>query len=245
MKLSFCIITIGSQPEKLNLCLKSIENNFINSDIKYEIILVGNNIPQLNYKNLKIIEDTKFVQFLGKRKNIATENSSGDILIHCDDDILFCPNWLKNFLKYSKENKDWQILGNKILLPYGGRHWDRATYKPVHVMVDYDYESDSDTFYQTGGFSVCKRELFEKEKWDSKIPFNGHIKGFKYSEDVDFSIRLKENNIKIFFDKNNTVWHYDYTYKSNGHSTNKNPLYSILQPKCDEFVKILNKLNEK
>ena len=242
MKLSFCTITIGSQPEKLNYCLKSIENNFSDSDIEYEITLVGNNIPKLNYKNLKIIEDTKYVKFLGKRKNIATENSSGDILIHCDDDILFCSDWLKNFLKYNKKNKDWQILGNKILLPYGGRHWDRATYEPVHTMVDYDYKSDSDVFYQTGGFSICKRGLFEKIKWADNLPFNAMFKGFKNNEDVDFSLRLKDLGIKIHFDKNNVVWHYDYTYKSNGYSTNKNSLYSVLKPKCEDFSKLLNNL---
>lgn len=242
MKLSFCIITVGSRVNELKLCLKSIEKNFINSDLDYELILVGNNIPKLNHKNLKIIEDFEYVEFLGKRKNIAIENSSGDILIHCDEDILFCQNWLENFLKYNKKNKDWQILGNKILLPYGGRHWDRATYKPIHIMVDYDYESDSDTFYQTGGFSICKRNLFKKIKWADNLPFNAMHKGFENNEDIDFSLRLKNLGIKIHFDKDNTVWHYDYTYKSNGYSTNKNTLYSVLKPKCEEFVKLLKKL---
>ena len=74
MKLSFCIITVGSRVNELKLCLKSIEKNFINSDLDYELILVGNNIPKLNHKNLKIIEDFEYVEFLGKRKNIAIEN---------------------------------------------------------------------------------------------------------------------------------------------------------------------------
>lgn len=179
MKLSFCIITIGSQPEKLNLCLKSIESNFVDSDIEYEIILVGNNIPKLNYKNLKIIKDNEYVKFLGKRKNIATENSSGDILVHCDDDIIFNPDWLSNFLLFNSKNTNWKILGNKILLPDGFRYWDRCTFKPNHMMVEYDYFSDSDVFYQTGCFSICKKDFLKEN--NSIIFSQSRFKSFKDS----------------------------------------------------------------
>jgi hypothetical protein len=242
MKLSFCVITIGSQPEKLNYCLKSIENNFIDSDIEYEITLVGNNIPKLNYKNLKIIEDTKYVKFLGKRKNIATENSSGDILIHCDDDIIFCQEWLKNFLSFYSKNKNWKILGNKILLPDGFRYWDRNTYLPKHTMVDYDYESNSDIFYQTGCFSVCQKDFLQKNKWDETLPFYAQFNGFEYNEDVEFSLRINKKGIMIDFDKNNTVWHYDHSYRSDNVTCNKNTLNSLLEPKCKSFIKILNNI---
>ena len=242
MKLSFCIITIGSQPEKLNYCLKSIENNFIDSDIDYEIILVGNNVPQLNYKNLKIIEDTEYIKFLGKRKNIATENSSGDILVHCDDDIIFNPDWLSNFLLFNSKNTNWKILGNKILLPDGLRYWDRCTFKPNHMMVEYDYFSDSDVFYQTGCFSICKKDFLKENKWDNKLPYYAMFHGFEHNEDVEFSLRINKKGIMIDFDKNNTVWHYDHAYRSDNITCNKNALNSSLQPKCESFINLINNL---
>ena len=52
--------------------------------------------------------------------------------------------------------------------------------------------------------------------WDNDIPFYGVTKGFKYNEDVEFSVRLKQAGVKIHFDKNNTVWHNDESYFQSG-----------------------------
>jgi glycosyltransferase involved in cell wall biosynthesis len=242
MFVSFCIITNGSKSYKTNLCIKSIHNNFRNND-DYEIIVVGNNLNTFKGKGCELIEDNEFIEFLGKRKNIAFENSKGDIIVHCDDDILFPPDWLENFKIFNQTNKDWQIMGNKILLPDSGRYWDRAIYFPLHHMVEYNYESNSDIFYQTGCFSVCKRSLLENIKWDNNIPYYGMFKGFKHNEDIDFSLRLNEKEIKIFFDSNNTVWHYDYTYLSDGTTCNKKQNIDYVEYKCLNFIKLLNNLS--
>jgi len=241
MLISFCIITIGDKPEKTKLCIKSIHRNFNNTD-DYEIILVGNNIDQFKNENVKLVEDIEKKEFLGARKNIGTKNSKGDVLVHCDDDVIFPPDWYSRFKEYDKNNPDWKILGNKFLLPDGGRHWDRATYYPQHVMVPYDYESDTDTFYQSGGFSICKRELLEQISWDDNIPYYGMFKGFKHNEDVDFAIRLKEAGIPIHFDKENTVWHYDHSYHSNGFTCNKKQNQDKLENSCLDFLILIKSL---
>lgn len=220
MFISFCIITIGNKPEITKLCIQSIKNNF-ESFKDYEIIIVGNNIDQFSGENIKLIEDNKYKIFLGKRRNIATKNSVGDIVVNCDDDIIFEEDWFKKFKKYEKENKDWLILGNKILSPNGSRYWDRNIYKPNHKMVPYDYQSDSDTFYQTGGFCICKKEIFEKVSWSDDIDFYCKNSASNINEDVDLSIKLKKLSIDISFDKNNTVWHYDPTYTTIGNSVHK------------------------
>ena len=242
MFISFCIITTGKNIEKTDLCIKSIHNNFINNN-NYEIIIVGNDLHSFEEKRCKLIEDNNFIEFLGKRKNIAFENSKGDIIVHCDDDILFPPDWLENFKIFNQINKDWQIMSNKILLPDSGRYWDRATFLPYHCMVEYDYESNSDIFYQTGCFSICKRSLLEIIKWDDNIPYYGMFKGFKNNEDIDFSLRLNDQNIKIYFDYNNVVWHYDYTYLSNGITCNKKTYTDYAEYKCLDFIKLLNYLS--
>ena len=109
-KISFCIITNGKRPKELNLCVKSIHENFINSG-DYEILIVGDNIPCMATDKVKIIEDHKFQKFLGARKNIATENSSGDILVHCDDDIIF-PETVQEGIFRGNLNTSWQVLDN-------------------------------------------------------------------------------------------------------------------------------------
>jgi hypothetical protein len=235
MLISFCIITTGQKPEITKLCIKSIHNNFHNNE-DYEIVVVGNNIDQFSDLNIKSIEDTNFIEFLGKRKNIATENSNGDILVHCDDDILFSRNWFSNFKKFYESNSNWEIMSNKVLLPDGNRYWDRCTYFPYHRMVDYDFYSEDATFYQGGCFSICKRTLFNKVKWNDSLPYYASIKGFEYNEDVEFSIRLKEKNIHIAFDKNNLVWHNDFSYISDNIICNKHYLKNYIECKCLDFI---------
>ena len=41
-----------------------------------------------------------------------------------------------------------------------------------HVLVGYGHPSDDPNLYQTGGFSVHRREVFKKHHWDGKIPIN-------------------------------------------------------------------------
>jgi len=239
--ISFCIITIGDKVQKTKLCIESIHQNFCSKE-DYEIILVGNNIDEFKNEDIKIVEDNKFKEFLGARKNIGFKNSLGDVIVHCDDDVIFPSDWYSNFKLYDEKNPDWKILGNRFLLPDGSRHWDRATFFPYHVMVPYDYQSDTDTFYQSGGFSVCKRSLLENITWSNEIPYYGMFKGFDYNEDVDFSIRLKEAGIKISFDENNTVWHYDYSYYSDGLTCNKKTENAI-NYKCLDFILLLKGLD--
>lgn len=243
MFISFCIISIGDKPDKLRLSVESIHKNFPSKD-GYEIVIVGNNINQFSDLDATLVEDNEHIEFLGKRRNIATNSTKGDILVHFDDDMIFPPDWVDNFKKYNLKNKDWEILGNKILLPDGKRHWDRATYLPIHQMVDYDYESDSDVFYQTGGFCVAKRTLLEQVCWDDRLPFYAMFKGFKYNEDIDFALRLNKLGKKIFFDKHNTVWHYDHSYHSNNLRCNKKPKELTLGYTCLEFICLLNKFKK-
>ena len=56
MNISFVIITIGSNPKKLARCIRSIKRNFATTD-SFEIILVGNNIPEIDLTRVKVIED--------------------------------------------------------------------------------------------------------------------------------------------------------------------------------------------
>lgn len=247
MKISFVILTIGDKTDKLILSIRSIVRNFKNSE-DYEIVLVGNNLSNLRkhreYAFCKTIEDKKFVEFLGKRRNIGTQNSSGNVIVHMDDDMILPGDWKEKFDSFCFRNNHWNALGHKILLPDGGRHWDRATFTPKHIMVDYDYVSETDCFYQTGGFGIYKKKLLEKISWDDSLPYYAMFKGFKHNEDIDFSIRLHQSGEKIFFDKNNTVWHYDHSYESNGFTCNKKQQKDIVDYKCLGFIQCLSEISD-
>ena len=243
MFISFCIISIGDKPDKLRLSVKSIHRNFPSKD-GYEVIVVGNNISQFSDLDVTLIEDNEHIEFLGKRKNIATDSAKGDVIVHFDDDMIFPSDWFSNFIDYNNKNPNWEILGNKILLPDGKRHWDRATFKPSHRMVDYDYESEDDVFYQTGGFCIVKKSLLNEVSWRDDLPFYAMFKGFEHNEDVDFSLRLNKLGKKISFDKNNEVWHYDHSYQSNNITCNKKSRDLSFDYKCLEFISLLSKIKK-
>jgi GT2 family glycosyltransferase len=223
------------------MSVRSIHRNFT-SDSLYEIVIVGNNIPKVDGP-VKTVEDNEKIEFLGARKNIGTKNSDGDVIVHCDDDMIFPYDWYSNFLKYNDSTEEWEILGNKLLLPDGGRHWDRATFLPSHRMVSYDYDSTDAIFYQTGGFSICKRSLLDRISWSDDIPFYGMFKGFDHNEDVDFSLRLHEAGVRIKFDKNNTVWHYDFSYHSNDVACNKKKNKDSIKYKHIGFLSAISNLS--
>lgn len=237
--ISFCIISIGEKPNETDLCIRSIKRNFTSNNC-YEIIIVGNNIDQFKGENVKLVKDDVWTEFLGAKRNQATLFAKNEIIVHCDDDIIFPDGWFDRFCEYNSQNKDWQVLGNKVLLPDGGRYWDRATFKPNHRMISYDEEVDG-ILYQSGCFGVFKRSLLENVSWDSNIPFYGERVGFKYNEDVEFSVRLNEKSVDLFFDKDNLVWHNDNGYTSNGVHVTR--LKKQSDSFCSDFLSDMSKLD--
>jgi glycosyltransferase involved in cell wall biosynthesis len=211
-KISFCISTNGKRKEKTLLSINSINRAASQTpDIKYEIIVCGI-VDQLeDIKNITLIKEENAAKngLLGKLRNTAAEKASGDVIVFIDDDIIFDKKWFSRLKEYNQTN-DWYFLGNKILLPDGGRYWDRATIQP-HTMVDYEHTDKDPSLYQTGCFWVIRKSEFLKHKWNETIPFEA----YKYNmitEDVEYSRRLINNKYKLKFDKKNLVWHYDDSY---------------------------------
>ena len=67
--LSFCIITLGKDLDKLNLCISSIESSLRKSmGRSYEIIVVGENLSSLEgqeEEGLILIEEIEKREYLG------------------------------------------------------------------------------------------------------------------------------------------------------------------------------------
>ena len=65
--LSFCIITLGKDLDKLNLCISSIESSLRKSmGRSYEIIVVGENLSSLEgQEGLILIEEIEKREYLG------------------------------------------------------------------------------------------------------------------------------------------------------------------------------------
>jgi len=149
--------------------------------------------------------------------------------------------WLEDSLSHSKDTY-WDVLGNRLLNPDGTRHWDRATLKP-HKMVDYDHPQFDKNLYQTSGFIMVRRDVFEAVRWDDECLVHGDQEG-GLSEDVRFSLDLISNGYQLSFDDSSTVWHNDDSYTQvSDYCLKKETLddreIKYTSVKADEFLNLL------
>lgn len=211
--ISFCISTNASKVEKTKLEIKSIKRAMKKVKVPCEIIVAGVTEPFRETDGVAFVDTPEDANngLLAKLRNNAAEKSRYDTLVFVDDDFVFPENWAERLLQFS-ESTGWEVLGNKILLPDGGRFWDRCTMNP-HSLVPYDHPDLFSNIYQTGGFWIMRRETYLKNKWNSDIPINGAERGLsQFNEDIDLSRRIHSAGIKFVFDSENLVWHNDNSY---------------------------------
>lgn len=212
--ISFIIITNGKKYDVTVKAIDSIKSTMGSS--LYEIILIGNIEKFQTIPNIILIDRQDLANSgnVSAMRNIGAEVSNYDILTFLDDDVILHKNWFNNFKTYD-ENNNYSVYANKILLPDGGRYWDRAViYKTYQSLVSYSHDKYDKNLYQTGTFMVIKKCVFNDIKFDENIKYYSGNKlecKPKINEDVDFSQRLYNKGYCIDFDVNNTVYHYDYT----------------------------------
>ncbi len=249
--ISFCIPTNGAKPDTTKLTIKSIKREL--GDFPHEIIIAGDveNFKDIDGVTLVDKAEEAHSRRVATLRNAAGDASQYDTIAWLDDDILLGKDWLNTTLAFSKQN-GWNILGNKLLNPDGTRHWDRATLNP-HRLVDYDSPNYMKSLYQTSGFIMARKAVFEQVRWDDDCLVRGDQEG-KMSEDVKFSLDLVANGYQLSFDDSTTVWHNDdnYTEFSNGSfeiSILKDTLREKMDmhfflPDCYEFEELRECLNE-
>lgn len=208
--ISFCIATNGKRVEKTLMTIKSIKNQPWGT-IPFEIIMCGDIEPFSHIDDVIFVDEKKSAHsaMLARLKNCAALESKYNEIVFCDDDEIPDLNWLSAMVKYSKE-KSWDVLANRVLNPDGTRHWDRATLHP-HTMVPYDHPENDKSLYQSGGFFMVRRHVFEKVKWDETKYFYGGDSGSP-AEDVQYSADLVAAGFTLRFNSQATVWHNDCSY---------------------------------
>ena len=212
--ISFCIATNGKRREKTLLEIRSIKEAMTKPPVPYEIIVSGDVEKFEGTDGIKLVKTPEDAHggLLAKLRNNAAEKTHlmYEIIVFADDDLVFDKNWGLRLCEYSDQH-DWDILGHRVLLPNGGRYWDRCTHNP-HSLIDYDAESYHGLLYQSGAFWIIKKRVYDLEKWDSNIGYYADQRPAGIEEDVDYSLRLQKKGFTISFDKENLVWHNDDQY---------------------------------
>ncbi len=208
--ISFCIPTNGKRPEKTELTIKSIKSQ---SDVPVEIILCGDvdNFRHIDGVTLVDRKQEAHSRKVALLRNKAAEVSKYDVIAWCDDDIILDQKWLEKTVQFSKQN-GWNVLGNKMLSPDGTRCWDRAILEP-HCFVEYDHPNYDKRLYQSSGFFLTRKSVWNNVKWNESSLVYADKEG-KVPEDVQYSIDLKNNSYLIDFNESSLVWHNDERYTS-------------------------------
>ncbi len=198
---SFCIITNGKRPLKLEQEIDSILALGVSN---FEILLAGEaptgfsrpGIPVLN------LPDAARNGRLGEMRNALCRAAHYEQLVVADDDLLFHADFIEGLRAYGE---DCDVLCVRLLNPDGTRHWDWATHggPTGHHLLPYDAQDPH--VYVTGGLCIMKAEIFKRVQWDEK-------RGFNQGEDLDFSARLKQAGVRIQFCAGSTVTHSDPAY---------------------------------
>lgn len=199
--ISFCILA-GRKERDLSPTLTSIKS--IQGLPPYEIILGGNPPHFENVRTLYLAEEA----LCGRTslvRNRMGEAAKGNILIFIDDDILFPRDYWLKLEKFSSTN-NFDLLLTRFLNPDLTRCWDWCIYDPQNGPSLLPYEVTWDNrVYATSGHFIIKKEVF------LDVRFNENL-GYNQGEDVEFSARLKAQNYRISFDRNNHVIHNDHSY---------------------------------
>ena len=207
--ISFCIPTNGAKPDITKLTINSIKREL--GEFPHEIIIAGDveNFKDIDGVTLVDKSEEAHSRRVASLRNAAGDASQYDTIAWLDDDVLLGKDWLNTTLAFSKQN-GWSVLGNKVLLPDGGRYWDRATLNP-HVLVSYDHPEYDRNLYQSSAFIMVRKDTFQKVRWNEECLVYADREGGT-PEDVQYSLDLVQNGFKISFNENSVVWHNDDSY---------------------------------
>jgi hypothetical protein len=191
--ISFCIITDGQEPAKLDAEIASIRALNVP---EHEIIVCGD-VSRVTGVDLAIPAPGVARQGrLGALRQMATNLAGGDVVVVADDDMLFDPGWYAGLLKFGD---DWDVLSCKILNPDGTRYWDwKAHQNGKNWLLDYGEKSPLVSL--TGGLAILKAYVLDKAGWDTE-------RGFNQAEDVDFTEKIKMTGFRIDFNPHSTIVH--------------------------------------
>ena len=204
------MLTNGTRVPKAKVGLRAIRRTMHGVELPFEVIVAGVVSPYRGLPGLVLLPAAELALggWISAVRNAAGDRAQYDTVVFLDDDVVLSRDWARRLLVWSADN-EWDVVGHRILLPDGGRYWDKATIEP-HQLVDYHVESRT-MRYQCGCLWIIRRRVFEMQRWDPEIRFYADRSGGQ-NEDVEYSLRLQEQGFGLAFDPVNLAWHNDDRY---------------------------------
>ena len=197
--ISFCVISGGHRPDRLEALIQSIIR--LEIDV-FEILVCGLYEGGESDRRVKYFKKEEWANRaeVCRMRNFNAENGSYDTIIILDDDVEFTLGWWKGISKQI----EFDLAGCRGVDGNGQRWWDwqkierdNPTAKPE--LLDYD-ETDPNA-YISGYFMMMKRAVWERVKFDEDRRNYQH-------DDIDFCHRVTDMGYTLKIFPNATVIHH-------------------------------------
>ena len=250
MKLSV-IVNHYRTPEILRICLRSIKENLKEADFDWEIILTDvatiektSEMMENEFSEVIFIPNEKNIGF-GKSVNVAIKKARGDYFFIVNADIIINEKRvIEKLLDFIEKNSDVGMVGPGLLnVSDTVQQSCFRFYTPLTVICRRTFLGK--TFI---GKKVLNKflmnDVFQKEKITEPIPVDWLMgsammvrksdlekvgvfdeRFFMYFEDVDWSRRFWENNLRVIYFPQAVMYHYHFQ------SSKKNSLFNSLLTK--------------
>ena len=221
MKLLICICTYNRNLSLLR-CLKSINNLYVVSNIKIEIIIVDNAIEYSSFKLVKKLKKSfkyKIIHLHEKRRGIVYSRNrflskvkkiNPQFICFFDDDCVVDRFWLKNVFHIIKSSNAKIVTGPQ--LPLKKNYLNKSNIINYSQFFQKKYKSNIQKVNWAASNNVfLEYDIIEKHK----LIFDKTLNKFGVGEDQLFFSKLNNYGYKIYWSKSVRVFENIHEHRLN------------------------------
>ena len=194
------VIPVFNSERTLEACLQRLREQ--KTSLSYEVITVDNSPHDRDEQIIKTFPEVVFIKetryiFAGIARNLGVEKAKGEIIVFLDSDVMVEKNWLNTVFEYYRKGHDFFHCAIEMYTKAGWTLWEK---------IEWFYE-----------FSEFKPKMKEKLLWCAPacglVIKKDLLKDTKFenihsSEDVDLTIRLRNNGNNLYFSPDVKVYHH-------------------------------------
>ena len=196
------IIPVFNDIERLQLCLKALENQTYPQEL-YEVIVVDNNSEKniaevtKQFKQVSLTQESKRGSYAARNQGITI--AQGDLLAFTDSDCLPTANWLENGVNKLLSVSNCGIVAGKIDLYYQKKNFPNAA-----EMFDKIVNLQQEKYVEEYHYGATANLFTFKHIFDQVGLFNSDLKS---GGDADWGNRVFMSGYEIIYSQDVLVLH--------------------------------------
>ena len=208
----------------MNLDKKKLDNMNITS--KCTVINQCDKTNIEEYKNFTIYSYNEIG--VSNSRNRALEKAKGDIVLFCDDDVVYNKDYEKKIIEEFENNSNADVIMFNMYSPNRKQRWIKKR-KRLHIYNVLNYATYN---------IACRRDRIENLKFNTNFGPNAK---YNNGSDTMFIIDVLKNKLKIYSSSINlgTVYHHESTWFKGYDEKfffNKGALFTAINPRIKNFL---------